>query len=936
MKLPKGSLSLLGILLLVSLSTNTDAKRVHRPDKLSLDYIHTLSNSRLSPTFVKSFFGLSKRDPKARHLSTPVQECRNVHSSKDKCAFIRENCQDERVGMLDYLGLYYCRLGHARGFAFIIISSWLAMLFTTIGIAASDFFCVNLSTIASILGMSESMAGVTFLAFGNGSPDVFSTFAAMKIDSGSLAVGELIGAACFITGVVAGSMAIVRPFKVGRKSFMRDVSFFAVAVMFGLFFLADGRIQMWECVVMIVFYLLYVVFVLWWHWMAGRKKLKRRKERHAREHHIAPEEEDLLLDDEDDEDAGVGGGNQDGVLGGSLHDFGALENGAGKDGEDDEDEEEQEQREFAELSNNMRRSRPGMDRRLTTAASHAIRPSLVGALEFRAVLNSLEKTKNLQGRQIHLRRYSDEPLSSETLSEPNTAAADGPFTPRSLLRPAAGPSGRMRAVSVNDAAHASVDADNFRSHRAPDLVIVESDDGQESPEPQSQQNGPGHFSGPPSGLRIDPPQFLAPPFSNGTSPSHSPTRSPTQSIPVSPLSRALPRLLLSDSDSESISSRAITDSSVPIRSQPSSPPVIRLPRPSMDSSVTALSLSGPQWKRIKYWPYNFAPPPQQLYDTFFPTLSGFYEKTFLEKVFALVAVPSVFLLTITLPVVESRDNASSDHHIHPHDLSNGHPPGSPTSFISNTTAASPMMPPSNHNKDTNKDWNRWLVAVQCISAPIFIVLVVFADSETPLLKPILYALLIGLTCLAFLLALTSPTKPPRLRYLFCFAGFVVAISWISTIAEEVVGILKAFGVIFGISDAILGLTIFAVGNSLGDLVADITVARLGFPVMALSACFGGPMLNILLGIGIGGLYMTLSKGKTVYKIEVSSTLIISAATLLITLVVLLVWVPFNKWMMDRRIGWTLVAIWAVSTIINVVVEIMGIGSKWGGDVAKSG
>ena len=37
----------------------------------------------------------------------------------------------------------------------------------------------------------------TFLAFGNGSPDVFSTFAAMGSNSGSMAVGELIGAAGF-------------------------------------------------------------------------------------------------------------------------------------------------------------------------------------------------------------------------------------------------------------------------------------------------------------------------------------------------------------------------------------------------------------------------------------------------------------------------------------------------------------------------------------------------------------------------------------------------------------------------------------------------------------------------------------------------------------------------------------------------------------------
>jgi sodium/potassium/calcium exchanger 6 len=173
-------------------------------------------------------------------------------------------------------------------------------------------------------------------------------------------------------------------------------------------------------------------------------------------------------------------------------------------------------------------------------------------------------------------------------------------------------------------------------------------------------------------------------------------------------------------------------------------------------------------------------------------------------------------------------------------------------------------------------------------------------------------------------------------------GFIVSIAWISTIANEVVGVLKAIGVILNMSDAILGLTIFAVGNSLGDLVADITVARLGFPVMALSACFGGPMLNILLGIGISGSYMTI-KGSNKnhrqhpdrpihfkpYHIDVSTTLVISGATLLATLVALLVAVPSRGWKMDKTIGWGLVAIWTASTIANVVVEILGVGSSVG-------
>src|SRR5690606_5986901 len=155
-----------------------------------------------------------------------------------------------------------------------------------------------------------------------------------------------------------------------------------------------------------------------------------------------------------------------------------------------------------------------------------------------------------------------------------------------------------------------------------------------------------------------------------------------------------------------------------------------------------------------------------------------------------------------------------------------------------------------------------------------------------LLKPMLYASVAGLLALLALLATTTPHTPPKHHHYACYLGFVVAISWISTIANEVVGVLKAVGVIFNISDAILGLTIFAVGNSRGDLVADITIARLGFPVMALSACFGGPMLNILLGVGISGLVISATREGHAYRIEVSSTLIISAATLLVTLVFL--------------------------------------------------
>jgi sodium/potassium/calcium exchanger 6 len=248
---------------------------------------------------------------------------------------------------------------------------------------------------------------------------------------------------------------------------------------------------------------------------------------------------------------------------------------------------------------------------------------------------------------------------------------------------------------------------------------------------------------------------------------------------------------------------------------------------------------------------------------------------------------------------------------------------------------------------TSRSWYRWLTIVQAFTSPFFVIVVGWSNIDSDhdprnLIIPILSGLLLSLISAAALIIVLKDrqlSQPPNwLRPVLSFIGFIVGICWIATIADEVVSLLKTLGVIMNISDSLLGLTVFAVGNSLGDLVADVTVARLGFPVMALSACFGGPMLNILLGIGIGGLYMswhsnqhrpqkTFLSGAPVaptapYRIVISKTLVISGVTLLVTLLGLLIIVPLNNWKMDRRIGWGLVALWTLSTLGNVIAEVV--------------
>ncbi len=74
---------------------------------------------------------------------------------------------------------------------------------------------------------------------------------------------------------------------------------------------------------------------------------------------------------------------------------------------------------------------------------------------------------------------------------------------------------------------------------------------------------------------------------------------------------------------------------------------------------------------------------------------------------------------------------------------------------------------------------------------------------------------------------------------------------------------KVFGVVVKLSDGILGITLLAWGNSIqgmilhtqeaivesliiviSDSVTNVTMARQGFPRMAVGACFGGPLLSI--------------------------------------------------------------------------------------------
>lgn len=63
--------------------------------------------------------------------------------------------------------------------------------------------------------------------------------------------------------------------------------------------------------------------------------------------------------------------------------------------------------------------------------------------------------------------------------------------------------------------------------------------------------------------------------------------------------------------------------------------------------------------------------------------------------------------------------------------------------------------------------------------------------------------------------MTKYDTPPAYHWAFGYLGFMVSVTWIYGLANEVVDLLQAVGIMFDLSDVILGLTVLAWGNSLG-------------------------------------------------------------------------------------------------------------------------
>lgn len=231
-------------------------------------------------------------------------------------------------------------------------------------------------------------------------------------------------------------------------------------------------------------------------------------------------------------------------------------------------------------------------------------------------------------------------------------------------------------------------------------------------------------------------------------------------------------------------------------------------------------------------------------------------------------------------------------------------------------------------EQTSYDRNWFLIS--CFFSPFWTLFIFESISLTSILFALLSSLF--LVFIAYLgTASLDPDTPPFWDFgtgfpigssIVALYGFALAASWIDKIATEIVSIVRFFGILGGISPAILGLTVLAWGNSLTDFFSNISMAGKSKDgvSMAMTACFAGPLFNLLIGLGVGFLALFTDTGTSWAPVPFDLIVFIGCMFAVVNCLAVVTTAIRYDMSLPSWSGWFMMAWYAIYMLVTCIVE----------------
>lgn len=144
---------------------------------------------------------------------------------------------------------------------------WLSACYILLGLAGlvfgSNLFVDSASSVASSLGVSESVIGLTIVAGGTSLPELATSVVAARKGQSAIAIGNVIGSNVFNILLILGATAAISPLQ------MEGITTLDMAVMFGsvalvwLFSFTRYTVERWEGFALLALYGAYLAWLLY-------------------------------------------------------------------------------------------------------------------------------------------------------------------------------------------------------------------------------------------------------------------------------------------------------------------------------------------------------------------------------------------------------------------------------------------------------------------------------------------------------------------------------------------------------------------------------------------------------------------------------------------------------------------------------------------------